>query len=449
MADFLARRWRRQPQGHLVPRAENTILRNLVGLWYAHPSGLWSAITNRRLTFGGSGAPEVATRYGVFSSRTRESESYWYDSETPKVGTSNRSIWLLVAGTPTRQMLFGNNHNDTWLDFSVGGWTYYQRSSGGGYPSVSSPGSLLTEGSLHQAVSVGTETELRLYANGREVASAAQAGLLGMSGDYYFGNNGNVGEGLVAAAAILNADMGSAFFAELAKNPWMMFRQARAITYSLPSGGTTYNDGVTETAAANDSVAAAAVAVGALAESGAAADTVAAAGVFTRAIAEAGSAADTVNAGAGVYAVSIDEAASAGDAVASAAVLVGGLAEAGAAADTVNATAVFTRAIAEGASAADAVAAGANVYAMSVSEAASAADSVGTLAVLTGAVAESAAAADAAQAWLVAQSAIFEASVAADLLGASGGVVISNIFRAAVNDALAFRCVATDAELAA
>lgn len=228
-----------------------------------------------------------------------------------------------------------------------------------------------------------------------------------------------------------------------------IFRPRRTITYSLPSSGATYNEGVTETAAANDSVASAAVFPRAVTESGSAADTVNATCVFTRAIAESASAADSVASGAGVYAVSVSEAASAADTVASLAVLAGVLTEAGAAADTVNATRVGTSSITETAGAADAVAAGANIYAVSVSEAASATDSVATLAVLTGSVAESAAAADAVVAQLVAQSAIVETGLALDLMAASGGIVISNIFRAAVNDALAFRCVCSDQELAA
>lgn len=235
----------------------------------------------------------------------------------------------------------------------------------------------------------------------------------------------------------------------LEENPWQIFRPRRAITYSLPAGGTTYNDSVTETAAAIDTVNSVATLPSGVVESASGVDSVAATRVGAGVISESASAADSVNAGAGVYAVSVSESASAADAIVSSAVLVGGLAEAGAATDTVNGTCVFTRAIAEAASAADAVATGANIYAVSVNESASSADSVSALAVLTGGVSEAGAAADAVMAQLVAVSTIVETGVAVDVLAASGGTVISNIFRAAVNDALAFRCVASDAELAA
>lgn len=257
----------------------------------------------------------------------------------------------------------------------------------------------------------------------------------------------------VATAAVFTRALVEAGSATDAVAAVAVFTRAIAETAtaadSVAAGAGVYAVAVAETASAADTISALAVVAGGLVEAGSGADAVNATGVFTRAVAETATAADSVASGAGVYAMAVAETATAADTIAALAVLVGGLAEVGSATDTVNGLCVFTRAVAESGAAADAVATGGAFYSVAVSESAAAADSVAVLAVLTGGVAEAGSATDAVVAQLVAQSAIVESGLAVDVLAASGGIVISNIFRAAVNDALAFRCVCSDEELAA
>jgi hypothetical protein len=203
------------------------------------------------------------------------------------------------------------------------------------------------------------------------------------------------------------------------------------------AGGTTYNDTVTETGSASDTLTGLLAAVGTVTEAGSAADTVTGLRVSTDAVSEAGSAADTV-AGLLVSTNAITEAGAAADTVSAALVAVGAVSETGAAAETLTTVLtavgaitetgtaaetltgllVASAAISEAASAADTVTGG-SLFNDSVSETASAADTVTVSVTLVGAVAETGSAADTPAAVLAALGAVSESGSASDTVSAA------------------------------
>ncbi|MGE3293834.1 MAG: hypothetical protein AB7O95_20900 [Geminicoccaceae bacterium] len=200
------------------------------------------------------------------------------------------------------------------------------------------------------------------------------------------------------------------------------FWKSRAIS-DRSGGGTTYNEAVSESASATDSVSGAGVLVGAISEAATAADIVASQLEAVGAISEAGSAADSV-ASLLSAAGEISEAASALDSVASLAVLVAALAETATATDTVNAgAAVYDMDVIETASALDSISAQlAGVAA--VSEAGVASDSVSALAVLLAAIAEAGTALDTLTSAGVLGVSIIEVGTATDSVSA-GGILLA------------------------
>lgn len=187
------------------------------------------------------------------------------------------------------------------------------------------------------------------------------------------------------------------------------------------SGGTTYNESISETVSASDALAAAALLSDALSEAASAADVVAAAALYASAIEEAASAGDAVS-DAASFDAALSESASADDSVSSSAALPAALSESASATDALSSSAEYPATLSESASAADEIdgSIAANSYSAELSESASASDGWSATYALAVSLVEAVSAADVAAASAVLVAALQEAATAGDALSAAG-----------------------------
>lgn len=186
-----------------------------------------------------------------------------------------------------------------------------------------------------------------------------------------------------------------------------------AMSFSPASGGTTYNDTITESGSASDSYAAAATFAASLTEPGSAADSMAALATFMASVTEAASATDSFSAfmtfaetisesgtasdsydAVATFEAPYEEAASAGDDYAAAATFIAAFTEEGNATDSLAPNLVIDAVLTEAGSADDVMDAFA-VFAADLAEAGSAEDTIDAVATFAAAITEAVNARDA------------------------------------------------------
>ena len=183
------------------------------------------------------------------------------------------------------------------------------------------------------------------------------------------------------------------------------------------SGGTTYNDSLTESGSASDSLSVLATFANAMTESGSAADAFATAMTMVSSIIESGAASDAL-ATAMTMLATLSEAGAATDAVTGSTAGTtynDTLTESGSAADALSTTATFPNSLAEAGASADSLAAG-SVMSTTLAEAGAAADVVSAIATYANALAEAGSAGDAVSALATYLNAIVETGALADAL---------------------------------
>lgn len=244
------------------------------------------------------------------------------------------------------------------------------------------------------------------------------------------------------------------FMPELSRNPWQLLRKRLYKFVSLAGGGTIYNESISESASASDSLSALAVFGGALSESASAADTLAASAALAGALSEAASAADVVAAaaafagalseaasasddidasiGAATYAVALDESVSASDVLAASAQMNAAMSESASASDALSAASIMVGQLSESVSPVDAIAAS-GVLAASINESATAADVLSSSAVRMGALSESASAADSIDAEI---GAVTYAAELVESVSAADSYTAAAVFASAIVEAV-------------
>ena len=299
------------------------------------------------------------------------------------------------------------------------GWAYeattrklsaYLRTDGGTAYTV--PGSrTISAYDWHDAGSVLVGTSISLYDGGGFAVSGTVAS--GTTPTRFAICDSSMGAFLVPVC-YLWAGAHPEYMPELSRNPWQVFKK-RLYKFVSLGGGTIYNESISESASASDSLSALAVFGGALSESASAADTLAASAALAGALSEAASAADVVAAaaafagalseaasasddidasiGAATYAVALDESVSASDVLAASAQMNAAMSESASASDALSAASIMVGQLSESVSPVDAIAAS-GVLAASINESATAADVLSSSAVRMGALSESASAAD-------------------------------------------------------
>jgi hypothetical protein len=268
----------------------------------------------------------------------------------------------------------------------------------------------LTNGQTYLVVLTGDSAGATIYlddATGATTSAAAAATAID-SGDAYRINPGGVTPNHILHDAkvwnrVLSREEISMLYHPATR--WELHMPRRAATYAIPTtGGSTYNEAISEAATASDSVASTATLVGAISEVLAAAESISSLLTAADQISETATASDSL-AGLLQAAGQLAEAASALDTVASLAVLVGALTETATATDTVNA--------------------GAAIYDMDVAETAAALDTITSQLVAAGIISETAAAADSVTALTVLLGALSEAGAALDTLASTGVLSVS------------------------
>ena len=319
------------------------------------------------------------------------------------------------------------------------GWGYasgtryfraYARAQTGGtqYSAVST--SVISRYQWHDAGAIYTPGTLSAWLNGAEVASLACTPNL-TANQFTLAEPGGV---IYAVAACYQfAGAHPEYMLELSRNPWQVFRK-RLYKFISLGGGTIYNESISESASASDSLSALAVFGGALSEAASAADTLAASAALAGALSEASSAADVV-AAAAAFSGALSESASAADSVSASLVRVGGLTESASADDALSSSAQMTSALSESVSAADIIdgSIGAAIYAAELVESVSAADSYTAAAVFASAIVEAVAAQDVVTAAAVLSAVLAEVASASDAV--AGSLVIAGAIAEAVSAA--------------
>jgi len=222
-----------------------------------------------------------------------------------------------------------------------------------------------------------------------------------------------------AGAAVWLQDIGEAGMAALTRHPdapWQLFEPRRIWVPVSAGGGGSWSVSLTETASANDSLAAATTALVSLIESASAADIITAATIAAVALTEAASASDTQTASySATGSGSVTELASASDTLDAANTMLRALTETASADDQLAAATTMLRAISESASASDDASASYTAAgAAAITETASATDALTAAATLLVTILEAGSATDALAAATTMVRAITEQATAID-----------------------------------
>ena len=271
---------------------------------------------------------------------------------------------------------------------------------------------------LSFSVTLGTET-----VSGTMTGTARSLGakmLVGAGGAGGGGRATAAHNGRIYGWVLFDKFLDASDLMDYAANFWIAADAQRTPVFYSLGGGTIYDESLSESVSASDSLSAAAAFGGALAEAASAADALAAVAALAGDLSEAASASDVVSAAA-AYADALSEAASASDAVSATAQMAGALSESVSASDAVSSTAQMEGALSESVSAADSIdgSIGAATYAAELVESVSASDSLTAAVVYASAIVEAVTAQDAVTASAVLGAVLDEVASASDSVGAA------------------------------
>jgi hypothetical protein len=252
MADFLPRRWRRQPQGAVTLDTSHPLLRGAVFVGAVLNGTAWEYVRNRRLGFNGASAASVSAtsneRAAILEQSTSDSVFLASSAELNVTGDVTLLYRFLFTSASANGAHFGKTTgNGTTatpfgVDFSSGQTRFIRSNSGFRYFDFSAVPFNRTNTCL-LATSEDITTQPVVYNNGVFLSLITQVGTgtgvstgnanqmrMGARNDNAVRQTGFANLGIVWARRLTE---GEAF--EMTYAPWQVFRPHRARVYSLPS----------------------------------------------------------------------------------------------------------------------------------------------------------------------------------------------------------------------
>lgn len=247
MAQFLAQRWRRQPQGPVAVDWGNPLARGAV--WGISNLPAFRPFLSRdssAAAVGGSAGLGITS--GLSGIKFLDNSAYfeWPDTGLP-MGSSPRSVLFVQFFTDAASggsftfagLNWGSVNNAFGINFKSGASDVYNWGS-----DVTFSSSLIATNKQLSTVVTHTGSAASYWLNGTSLGSQSQNLNTVSDGFVRLGKvqNGSVftataGE-IVALAVVWNYALPVGIAAALSENPWQLFRAPRPIIYSLPGGAT-------------------------------------------------------------------------------------------------------------------------------------------------------------------------------------------------------------------
>lgn len=378
MALFLPQRWRKQPSGLLTLNRQHPVAGSVVFAFLPqHP--------HRNLVDGDAldTPAAIQTHNGALGATCNDTTGYYAGSTYyPAVGADKpvsvlvsvvrgavataRPAWIAQSnggsyGWRFHTQFYGDGNTDNTYEFG-GSWSGgTQIGSYSEYPwAIGRKRTLVLSAGLS-----GADYRANLFADGQRIGSAdvicGRDPGTDTAGYFYSdgaGSPSDFRESLILLAVAFAGELPAAVAQDLSTSPWQLFTQHKQVIFSLPAtGGTTYNDSVSEGLTLGESQASALTAVATRSEGVTLGDSQAAARITAVTLGESLTLGDSLSAGL-IYTDSLSEGVIVGADYAAAAVQAAALSE-GLTLDADHATAqTFVEALSAGVTLGDGLAPG-------------------------------------------------------------------------------------------